>query len=131
SGRPPQQTDDVKQQILAALADTQECNGKIFLIGGSAGGCHTLWVALDPTCGNIPEWNADVVAKIKGVVSLSGPTDLGSREYTPPSPLRTLRTLSTTTQMWRKTIPTASQSSMASRRFLSWQTPRTSRRSAY
>jgi len=67
SGRPPQQTDDVKQQILAALAETEDCNGKIFLIGGSSGGGHALWVALDPASGNVPEWNADVVAKIKGV----------------------------------------------------------------
>ena len=80
SGRPPQQTDDVKQQILAALADP-DCNGTIFLIGGSSGGCHALWVALDPTSGNIADWNSDVVAKIKGVVSLSGVTDLGSREH--------------------------------------------------
>ena len=80
SGRPPQQTDDVKQQILAAL-DDNDCNGKIFLIGGSSGGCHALWVALDPTSGNITDWDSDVVATIKGVVSLSGPTDLGSRDH--------------------------------------------------
>ena len=51
-GQHPQQTDDVKQQILAAL-DDNDCNGKIFLIGGSSGGCHALWVALDPTSGNV------------------------------------------------------------------------------
>ena len=71
SGRPPQQTDDVKQQILAAL-DDGDCNGKIFLIGGSSGGCHALWVALDATAGNITDWTPEVRGKIKGVVGLSG-----------------------------------------------------------
>jgi acetyl esterase/lipase len=83
SGRPPQQTDDVKQQILAALDDT-DCNGKIFLIGGSAGGCLALWVALDPAPGNITDWGPDVVAKIKAVVGLSGVYDLSLRTPQPP-----------------------------------------------
>ena len=77
SGRPPQQTNDVKQQILAALADGK-CNQKIYLVGGSSGGCHALWCALDPAT-TVPTWNATKVAKIKAVVSLSGPTDLSSR----------------------------------------------------
>jgi len=47
SDRPPQQSNDVKQQILAARADSH-CNGTIFLVGGSAGGTHALWAALDP-----------------------------------------------------------------------------------
>jgi acetyl esterase/lipase len=38
-------------------------------------------VALDPTSGNITDWNAQVVAKIRGVVSLSGVSDLGSRDH--------------------------------------------------
>src|SRR5947208_16483576 len=37
-GYAPEQTDDLKRQILAALADSQ-CNGNIYLVGGSAGGC--------------------------------------------------------------------------------------------
>ncbi len=82
SGRPPQQTNDIKQQILAALADGK-CNQKIYLVGGSSGGCHALWVALDPASGNITAWNLDVVKKIKAVVSLSGPTNLPSREGDP------------------------------------------------
>jgi acetyl esterase/lipase len=76
SGRPPEQTDDVKQEILAALADSQ-CNQKIYLVGGSAGGCHALWVALDSTSGAVTNWNDTVRQKIKAVVSLSGVTDLG------------------------------------------------------
>lgn len=81
SGRPPQQTNDIKQQILAALADTK-CNQKIYLVGGSSGGCHALWCALDPAP-TVPTWNATKVGKIKAVVSLSGPTDLSSRAGDP------------------------------------------------
>ncbi len=77
SGRPPQQTNDIKQQILAALADPH-CNDKIFLLGGSSRGCHALWVALDPNP-TVPGWDATKVANIKAVASLSGPTDLSSR----------------------------------------------------
>ena len=46
-GYAPEQTDDLKRQILAALADPQ-CNGNIYLVGGSAGGTLVLWCALDP-----------------------------------------------------------------------------------
>jgi acetyl esterase/lipase len=81
SGRPPQQSNDIKQQILAALADPN-CNGDIFLIGGSSGGTHALWMALDPAP-TVPEWNANKVAKIKAVVSFSGPTYLSWRDPDP------------------------------------------------
>lgn len=37
----------------------------------------------DPTPGNIQDWGPDVVAKIKGVVSLSGATVLGWRDNDP------------------------------------------------
>ncbi len=37
SGRPPQQSNDVKQQILAAYHDNH-CNGTVFLVGASSGG---------------------------------------------------------------------------------------------
>lgn len=39
SGRPPQQTNDIKQQILAARAHSK-CNGTVFVIGGSSGAAH-------------------------------------------------------------------------------------------
>ncbi|MDQ3200077.1 MAG: hypothetical protein M3Q46_13005, partial [Verrucomicrobiota bacterium] len=81
SGRPPQQTNDVKQQILAALAD-MKCNQKIYLVGGSSGGCHALFCALDPTP-TVPTWSGSKVSKIKAVVSFSGPTNLSSREGSP------------------------------------------------
>ncbi len=73
-GHAPAQTDDLKRQILAALADPQ-CNGSIYLIGGSAGGTLALWVALDPVAGSVAGWNESVRAHIKAVLSLSGPTN--------------------------------------------------------
>src|SRR5207244_5111001 len=75
SGRPPDQTDDVKRQILAALADPH-CNGSIYLVGGSAGGCLSLWVMLDSTSGLVTLCNDTVRQKIKAVVSLSGISNL-------------------------------------------------------
>ena len=72
-GHAPAQTDDLKRQILAALADPQ-CNGSIYLVGGSAGGTLVLWAGLDPAAGAVTGWNESVRAHIKAVVSLSGPT---------------------------------------------------------
>ncbi len=77
SGRPPQQTNDVKQEILAALADSQ-CNGEIFVIGGSVG--HGLWAALDPNP-SVPFWNSTTLASIKAVVGLSNVCELSLRIY--------------------------------------------------
>src|SRR5713101_8650086 len=81
SGRPPQQSNDVKQQILAARADSH-CNQTIFLVGGSAGGTHALWAALDPNA-TVPGWSS--AAFPKAVVGLSGVYDLTLRE---PPPLQ-------------------------------------------
>ena len=86
----PDQTDDLKREIMAALADSQ-CNGNIYLVGGSAGGTLVLWVMLDssatfPNCG----WNETARAHIKAVVSLSGPTqfcDWSSPGIIPPQKL--------------------------------------------
>ena len=73
-GRFPEQTDDLKRQILAALADP-ECNGSIYLVGGSAGGTLALWVMLDPTAGAVTGWDNNARLHIEAVVSLSGPTN--------------------------------------------------------
>jgi acetyl esterase/lipase len=78
SGRPPQQSNDVKQQILAARADSHS-NQTIFLVGGSSGGTHALWAALDPNP-TVPNWSS--AAFPKAVVGLSGIYDLPLR--TPP-----------------------------------------------
>ena len=74
-GRAPFQTDDIKRQILAALADHQ-CNGSIYLVGGSAGGCLALWCGLDSAAGAVTGWDNNARLKIKAVVSLSGITNL-------------------------------------------------------
>ena len=63
-GRAPFQTDDIKRQILAALADHQ-CNGSIYLVGGSAGGCLALWCALDSATGAVTGWDNNARLKIK------------------------------------------------------------------
>ncbi len=73
-GRAPAQTDDAERQILAALNDSQ-CNGSIYLVGGSAGGCLVLWSGSDSANSAVAGWNNMVRAKIKAVVSLSGVTD--------------------------------------------------------
>jgi len=45
------QSDDVKTAIRAARADYQ-CNGKVYGVGGSAGGCHVLFAAVTGTLGD-------------------------------------------------------------------------------
>jgi acetyl esterase/lipase len=74
-GYAPEQTDDLKRQILAAINDSQ-CNGNIYLVGGSSGGTLALWCALDPATGAVSGWNEAARAHIKAVVSLSGPSQL-------------------------------------------------------
>ncbi len=81
SGRPPQQSNDVKQQILAAYHDNH-CNGVVFLVGGSSGGTHSLWAALDPQ-GSVPGW--PVAGVPRAVVTLSAPCDLSSRDGDHPA----------------------------------------------
>ena len=71
-GYAPEQTDDLKRQILAAINDPQ-CNGNIYLVGGSAGGTLALWCALDPAS-TVSGWDETARSHIKAVVSLSGPT---------------------------------------------------------
>ena len=73
-GYAPEQTDDLKRQILAAINDPQ-CNGSIYLVGGSAGGTLVLWCALDPLP-TVSGWDETARSHIKAVVSLSGPTQL-------------------------------------------------------
>jgi hypothetical protein len=71
-GHAPEQTDDLKRQILAAINDPQ-CNGNIYLVGGSSGGTLALWCALDPAP-TVSGWDETARAHIKAVVSMSGPT---------------------------------------------------------
>jgi acetyl esterase/lipase len=71
SSRPPQQSNDIKQQVLAARNDTS-CDGIVFVIGGSSGGSHAVWAALDPAP-TVPEW--DFAQLANAAVGLSGAYD--------------------------------------------------------
>ncbi len=82
-GGPPFQTDDLKRHILAALADTTNCNGSIYLVGASAGGTLALWCALDPATGSVTGWSETTRSSIKAVVSLSGPADFCDLDSNP------------------------------------------------
>jgi acetyl esterase/lipase len=83
SGRPPNQSNDIKAFVKALRADFTHHNGKIGVVGGSAGGTHAVWVALDnTTSGNQwPYWNCcappcetcgTVDDRVDCAVSLSG-----------------------------------------------------------
>jgi acetyl esterase/lipase len=81
SGRPLQQTNDIKALVRAARADSR-CNLKVGTVGGSGGGSHAVWVALDtnPTVPSTdwPKWQgaSDLV---DCAVSLSGAYDYSDR----------------------------------------------------
>ncbi len=75
TGRPPQQTDDIKAEVRALRADITHCNGKIGVVGGSAGGSHALFVALDTVTSS--NWSA--VMRPDCVVGLSGAYDFSDR----------------------------------------------------
>ena len=46
SGRPPEQSNDMKQQVLSARQDLRG-NGTVVVVGDSSGGSHGVWVAID------------------------------------------------------------------------------------
>jgi acetyl esterase/lipase len=50
-GHYPEQTTDVQMAIRAARADSR-CNGKVYLVGGSAGASHSLYMAATGTRGD-------------------------------------------------------------------------------
>jgi acetyl esterase/lipase len=83
SGRPPQQIDDIKSLIKAARSLTSLCNGDVGVIGGSAGGSHAVFVALDKTASpanTYPNWcqNGEDDRPLCAV-GLSGAYDLSDR----------------------------------------------------
>ncbi len=90
SGRPPEQSDDVKAEVIALRADTH-CNGKVGVVGGSAGGTWAVWTALDTnSSGNAyPFWNASKRADC--AVGISGAYEFDDRTPTgyAPDPLPT------------------------------------------
>ena len=87
SGRPPQQTDDVKAFVRAARAE-DDCNGKVGVVSGSSGGSHAVFVGLDQTSSSgWPNWTKS--DRPDAVVSLSGAYDFSCRipESYLPDPL--------------------------------------------
>jgi acetyl esterase/lipase len=65
-GRPPEQTDDIQRAILAGRNDPH-CNGKVVVLGFSAGAGHGAWWAIAGTAGQ---------DKPDAVVGCSGPYNL-------------------------------------------------------
>lgn len=84
-GRPPQQTDDVKSAIRAAEADLVHVkNGKVGVLGGSAGGSHASFVLFDkiPTPGGgYPYWCLTGDNRPVCGVSLSGAYNFADRAF--------------------------------------------------
>lgn len=77
TGRPPQQTNDIKAEIRAIRADTVHCNGKVGVVGGSSGASHALFVTLDTsTTGNwSPSLRPDCAVGLSGAYDFSDRTD--------------------------------------------------------
>ncbi len=69
-GRTPQQYNDCKMAARAARADPR-CNGKLGVLGGSVGGTHAQWLALDHTTTSAPPWSEadrpDVVVSLSAI----------------------------------------------------------------
>lgn len=83
---------------MAAKHDGQ-CNGTVFVIGGSSGGAHALWTAMDPVAGGVPGWGQSEIPT--AVVGLSGAYDLSLRQGDDADDLadfvRTIRNYTNTT----------------------------------
>ncbi len=91
SGRPPQQTDDIKSLIRAARLDPKS-NGHVAVLGGSAGASHAIFVSLDRTpspANTYPNWcndGPDDDDRPDVAIGLSGPYDFSDREDTNTRP---------------------------------------------
>ncbi len=88
SGRPPQQTDDIKSLVRAARSLAICDPGKVGVLGGSSGASHAIFVALDKTASppdTYPNWcqngNDD---RPLCAVGLSGAYDFSDRADTGP-----------------------------------------------
>jgi acetyl esterase/lipase len=71
SGRPPEQSDDIKAEVIA-LRNDSHCNGKVGAVGGSGGGSWAVWVALDtePSGDVYPFWHS--TDRVDCAVGISG-----------------------------------------------------------
>lgn len=77
----PYQTDDLKMAVLKARSDTR-CNGKVGGVGGSAGGTHTLSIAIESGSTDVgPAWTA--ADRVLASICLSPPTQFDNRDPDP------------------------------------------------
>ena len=87
SGRPPEQTDDIKSLIRAARADSMS-NHHVAVLGGSAGASHALLVGFDKTPSppnTYSNWcQGSKDDRPETVISLSAPVDFSDRAGTGP-----------------------------------------------
>ena len=81
SGRPPEQSNDMKQHVLAARFDTRG-NGTVVVVGGSSGGSHGVWVAIDTASEGGLNWAA--INRVAATSSLSGAYDYSKIDPTNP-----------------------------------------------
>jgi acetyl esterase/lipase len=74
SGRPPEQSNDVKQNVLSARFDPRG-NGTVVVVGDSSGGSHGVWVAIDQASegglGWLPQNRVDAVSSCSGAYDYS------------------------------------------------------------
>lgn len=86
SGRPVEQTNDIKALVRAARADGHCLNNMVGVIGGSSGGTHALSVALDKTpSAGWPNWGPG--DRANAAVGLSGAYDFSDRDEPGYEPL--------------------------------------------
>jgi len=80
SGRPPEQTNDVKAFTRAMKADSR-CNGKFGIVGGSSGASHAAFAMFDISSSQgWPNWNQGVADdRPLAAVCLSGMYDFTDR----------------------------------------------------
>ncbi len=81
SGRPPEQSNDMKQHVLSARTDLRG-NGTVVVVGASSGGSHGVWVATDAASEGGLGWvRGD---RVDAAASLSGPYDYSKIDPTNP-----------------------------------------------
>jgi acetyl esterase/lipase len=85
SGVAPTQSKDIEALIRAARADSH-CNGKVGVLGGSAGATHAMYAALDThrdPVGTWPQWNTFRTDLPDAAIGLSGAYDFADRTALP------------------------------------------------
>jgi acetyl esterase/lipase len=85
SGRAPSQELDIEAEV-AAIRHNSHCNGKVGVLGGSAGATHAVWASLDTTVRMTwPFWNWNTYTmrpeddRPDAAVGLSGAYDFADR----------------------------------------------------